>query len=129
MDVNLLIYLAGVTTNLKTLTQIIEVCLIITLCFLVVGSMLRASDRNSQINFKDAFKEYHTVLKNYLRAAFAFLIIQTLIPQKDTFYLMASTSIAKQMANSDEFKTLYEKAFKLLNQKIDESIKEEKKEK
>lgn len=126
MSLEVMIYLAGVVGRLDSSIQGLQALFIISVLIIVFSAMIRASS-----DFSD--KEDRTFLA-YLKIHLAFVpkwavicfllscFLEVFIPKEKTIYIIAATSLSKEIVQSKGVQTLYDKSFKLLESKLDEQL-------
>lgn len=116
MSLEIMIYLAGFSEKLN---QLAVVSLFI---FCIISFLLSMYYFMSSGDERETFKVILPYYKLFFIFVFVTNLINTLIPSEKTMYLMAATTVSKEIANSDGAKTLYQKVFNLLDGKLDQEL-------
>lgn len=127
MSLTLMVYLAGVVENISGVLTVILFCLFVSA---VVTFLMWVFHIGSE--FKQDVILRQTGLKGLKFSVASFVILSTItsfIPKKETMWLMAGAYYGEKVIESEEFKRINEKVFKLIDKKLEELVGEEEKEK
>lgn len=121
MNVTTIIYLTDVLGSVKALSTFLFICFgVASFIFWVMWMS----------SFDDSDKEVHIVISRIAKIvtslAILFILAATLIPAKETMYLMAASEITQDIAKSPEAKQITDKVLKVINGKLDSLIPLEK---
>lgn len=124
MNLEIMIYLAGIAKGLKDLIELIGILSVIgSVGFIFIVSMFMSMDHGSDDYLTNITKNKKIVGKMpYIGIALVFVSI--LIPNDKTIYAIAAANVSKQIVQSKDFTTLYDKTYKLLEQKLDEQLEQ-----
>ena len=116
----LMIYLAGVSAIVKGLSCFATFATAVGIMLLIVTWIDNSSDEEAVIKFKKWIK---SLIFGF--TASAFVLIFT--PSEKTFYMLAGADVAGQVV--DKASPVLNKTLELIEQKLDEELKEAKQEK
>lgn len=124
MSIELLIYLADLVERIGGYAIFLNIAMPVCLLFLLIASAIQSDiDRDQKLS--EIFSHNFSYFKKFFIVGLCFAFFHMFAPSKNTIYLMTATSVAKEMGKSEEFKSLYEKSFQLINKKIDEELNKE----
>lgn len=116
----LMIYLAGVATTVHVLSAVATCISVLGLTFLISSWIDNSHDEEAVIKLKKWIKLFFGGL-----AVSAFMVV--FIPSEKTFYMLAGADVARQV--TDKASPVLNKTLELIEQKLDEELKEAKQEK
>lgn len=123
MSLTLMIYLAGVVENISWVLFAILFGLSVAIFVTFLMWTFNAGDGyDSNITLRQ------TGLKGLKISVASFVILSTItsfIPTKQTMWLMAGAYYGEKAIESEEFKRINEKVFKLIDKKLEELVGEE----
>lgn len=112
MDLVTIIYLGDVVDRIAGFLSLLGGSMIIISIFLILAMF--EFDWRPQIS--------HVVI--YFATAILLILISILIPSKQTIYTIAAVKYGEQVIKTPEAREVGEKVYKILNQKLDEVLKE-----
>ena len=118
------IYLIEVARNIGTLMSVFYI-ICAGLAFFGFAMLPLILGETSQEQRKDWF----LLIKPYIKWWVLGLLVLMLIPSKQTMYAMGAAKAGQELLSSPEAKEIGGKAFKLLNEKLDEMSSDQKEEK
>lgn len=121
MSLELMIYFASVAQSLKTLFMIAGVIGTIAICFFIVITTFESFGGYSEED-RERAKE---IQKQFLWAKLLFpalLVFGVLIPSERAIYTMAAVNVSKKVVESKDFQTMYSKVYKLIEEKLDDTL-------
>ena len=121
MNVTTIIYLTDVLGSVKALSGFLLVAFGLSSLLAWVMWMVSLDESD-----KEAHIAISRIAKIVTSIAILFTLTFTLIPAKETMYLMAASEITQDIAKSPEAKQITDKVLKVINGKLDSLIPSEK---
>lgn len=130
-NLTLFLYLAEVIGNLRASLGIILFLIAVCSLPVTIGAFLIV-ENNSYDSEEEVERKYEirkTIWKCIKVVAIVFpilVLIKTLLPSKETMYMMAASELGETVVTSPDAVQVYDKVKKIINQELDDLVKKEK---
>ncbi len=122
MSLEWMIYLAGMVDKLVNLLGIYQFVFLIATLVMTLAAMFSSWEYNQEGKFLDLLTKNFKALKSGFIVFIVATVMIIIIPSEKTIYLIAATSVSKEIIQSKGVQTLYDKTFKVLEGKLDAQL-------